>query len=157
MIRAQTDEHHPDLRTNIHPCPLSLACLHIYTQGRNHFAPCHWESFWAPGRTFPIILLIWHEGPCYTSVAPAFPFYASCDIYPYSSPEDFHGRVVKAVTTVYISHRTPKKTHTHTHIDICTHYPDKVAHLGTPSGGKSFLRFSRNLTTAQFTATHPLG
>ena len=94
------------------------------------------ESIWAPGRIFPINLLHWHKALLHICSA-YFSFYASCAIHPFSSPEDFHGRVVTAGTTVYILHRT---AHLHKHTlpaFISLHishkhnstYPDKVAHL----------------------------
>jgi hypothetical protein len=68
------------------------------------------ESIWAPGRIFPINLLHWHKALLHFCSA-YFSFYASCAIHPFSSPEDFHGRVVTAGTTVYTLHRT---AHLHT-------------------------------------------
>ena len=68
------------------------------------------ESIWAPGRIFPINLLHWHKALLHLCSA-YFSFYASCAIHPFSSPEDFHGHVVTAGTTVYTLHRT---AHLHT-------------------------------------------
>ena len=81
------------------------------------------ESIWAPGRIFPINLLHWHKALLHICSA-YFSFYASCAIHPFSSPEDFHGRVVTAGTTVYILHRT---AHLHTN----TTPPPYTSHTDT--------------------------
>ena len=93
----------------------------------------HWESSWAPGWIFLLNLLIWHKGLLHFCSSYSS-FYTLRALYIlFSSSEDFHGLVVKAVTISLHPYRT---AHPHKHT---IPYQDKVAHfLGTPSGYKSF-------------------